>query len=109
MLEMKLLKTMEDEEAVRKAYEIGCYVAYVTSYKNSDVFFISTATKPDASAYAPYIYFEDKMFGDTVKRFTIQTTSYGALEVQEIKEMMSAYNTAIEVVEVLEKNFLNKA
>ena len=33
MLEMKLLKTMEDEEAVRKAYEIGCYVAYVTSYK----------------------------------------------------------------------------
>ena len=48
------------------------------------------------------------MFGDTVKRFTIQTTSYGALEVQEIREMMDAYNTAIEVVEVLEKNFLNK-
>ena len=108
MLEMKLLRTMEDEEAIRKEYEIGCYAVYVTSYKNSEMFFISTAAKPGASEYTPYIYFEDKVFGDKVNRFTIQTASYGALEIQEIREMMDAYNTAIEVVEVLEKNFLNK-
>lgn len=109
MLEMKLLRTGEDEEAVRKEYEIGCYLVYVSTYKNSELLIISLVEKQDASKYAPQIYFENRKFGKTVNKFTIQTTSYGALGVQEIKEMMSAYNTAIEVVEVLEKNFLNKA
>lgn len=108
MLEMKLLRTMENEESVRKAYEIGCYVVYVTSYKNSDLFYISIHAKPDASKFAPHIYLEDEMFGDKVKRFNIQTTSYGALEVKDIKKMLDAYNTAVEVVGVLERNFLNK-
>ncbi len=109
MLEMKLLRTREDEEAVRKEYEIGCYLAYVSTYKNSELLIISLVEKEDASKYAPQIYFENRRFGKKVNEFTIQTTSYGALGVQEIKEMMNAYNTALEVVEVLKKNLLNKA
>ena len=108
MLEMKLLRTKEDEKGTYKAYEVGCYIAYVTNHKNPEMLFISVSAKLDANEYAPYIYFEETRFGEVVNEFTIQTTSYGSLDIQEIKKMLDAYNTAVEVVDVLERNFLNK-
>lgn len=53
--------------------------------------------------YAPQI--SDKFGTETISdtEFTIGTTSYGGLEVEEIKAVMSGYEKAIEAVEYFKK------
>lgn len=53
--------------------------------------------------YAPQI--SDKFGAETISdtEFTIGTTSYGGLEVEEIKAVMSGYEKAIEAVEYFKK------
>lgn len=106
MLEMKLARTKEDEERNYKVYEIGCYEVYVTNYKTCDLRMISVVNKDRSADFVPDIYYEDGLFGDGEKKFKIQTTSYGALDVAEVQKFIAGYNMAIEVVEVLTKEFL---
>lgn len=106
MLEMKLARTKEDEERNYKVYEIGCYEVYVTTYKNCDFRMISVVNKDRSVDFIPDIYYEDGVFGNGEKKFKIQTISYGALDAAEIQEFIAGYNMAIEVVDVLTKEFL---
>ena len=106
MLELRLLRTKENEEKSCKLYEIGCYEVYHTTFKTCDLRMISVVNKDKSTDFVPDIYYKDGVFDNREKRFEIQTTSYGALEVAEIQKFISAYNMAIEVVEVLTKEFI---
>lgn len=107
MLEMKLAIAKDDEERNYKMYEIGCYEVYVTTYKSCDLRMISVVNKDRSTDFVPDIYYEDGVFKNGEKKFKIQTTSYGALDVTEIQKFISAYNMAVEVVEILTKEFLS--
>ena len=106
MKELKLVKTVENENGVFKIYEIGCYQVQEQHLGvNRDFKKICVRTDNTVSKYAPNIYFEDSIFGGDEK-FRIQTTSYGSLEINEFKEFMKAQNEAMEIVEILTNTFL---
>ena len=61
--------------------------------------------RKEREEYLPEIYVIDDgemhVFG-----FEIQTTSYGSLSAEETKKMIAGLNEAIEVVEILTKEFV---
>ena len=46
------------------------------------------------------------MFGEKAPDFSIQTTSYGALNSEEFQRFIADQNEALEVVETLKKELL---
>lgn len=54
--------------------------------------------------YLPEIYWEGEPLSKE-DRFVINTTSYGALGVEEIEKVIDGYQEAVEVVKILTKNF----
>ena len=106
MKELKLVKTVENENGVFKMYEIGCYQVNEQHLGvNRDFRRICVRANEKASKYAPEIYFDDCMLGGAEK-FRIQTTSYGSLEINDFKEFIKAQKEAMEVVEILTNTFL---
>lgn len=105
MLEMNLVRVEEESGRKYEVYEIGEYTVYVTIY-GDDTKIISVSTNIGADEYMPDIFFEDGRFGSMEKKFKIQTTSYGALDTEEIKKFMEAYKKAINVVDILTKELI---
>ena len=106
MKELKLVKTIENENGKFTMYEIGCYMIEEQFLGvNRDFRRICVRANETASKYAPEIYFDDCIFGGNEK-FRIQTTSYGSLEINEFKEFIKAQNEAVEIVEILTNTFL---
>lgn len=111
-MELKLVveKYVEDKFSIASAnkrkvevYEIGSYSVKVVTYPDSSHYI--TIRKEVGGEYLPDIYCRNNDDGD-VLGFEIQTTSYGAISVEETKKMIAALNEAIEVVEILEKHFV---
>ena len=105
MLEMNLVRTKEEENRKYEVYEIEGYSVYVTIYDDGEKI-ISVSTNIGDDEYTPDIYFEDGEFGSKEKKFKIQTTSYGALGIEEIEKFMAAYKKAVEAANVLTKEFI---
>ena len=55
--------------------------------------------------YLPEIHYLEDFFGKTEPRIEIQTTSYGALNPEEIKKVIAGYQEALEAAEILTKEF----
>lgn len=55
--------------------------------------------------YMPTIEYDEGWWKDEKPSFKIQTTAYGALDIETIKEVVNGYNEAIEAVEILTMNF----
>lgn len=58
--------------------------------------------------YLPNIIFNRRRNGENVHEFKIDTVSYGSLNPDELKKVIDGYNHALEVVEILNNEFLNK-
>lgn len=88
-------------------YELGRYnVTYDSSDYTDDGFIvedISIRAKDFEDEYLPEIYWENHYRNGMFvhEGFTIQTTSYGALNALEMSKMMDAYNHAMVAVKVL--------
>lgn len=82
-------------------YTIGSYkvVRDRVQYKSGNVY--EHFSLMSAKEYAPQIVYRRR---EDVK-FLIQTTAYGAMTVGEIEEIISGYQEAVEVVEVMTKTF----
>lgn len=107
MLELKLVASKENEDKKYDTYKIGCYeVAVVTHKQYDNMRLIHISNMKERDGYEPDIYYNDGCFGSNEKKFEIQTTSYGSLETKEAQKFIAAYNTAIEVVEILTEKFL---
>lgn len=99
-------KKMNDKHFIK--YEIGGYtvdvITYDSGWRNIAV------TAPWEDRYMPKIYTRDDLMGDGhIIGFEIQTTSYGALPVEDIRKVIECYEKAIQVVEILTKEFVKEA
>ena len=56
-------------------------------------------------SYIPDIYYQSGWAGEEAEGFSIQTTSYGALDVAEFQKFLAAQQEALEVVEILNREF----
>ncbi len=92
-------------------YECGRYnILKITSKEKEHgwVYKTFSVKVSDEDRLLPRIYYNDWSCIDEIAKpkFTIQTTSYGDLEPDEIKEMIAGYNEALEAVEALTKEFI---
>lgn len=53
----------------------------------------------------PDIEYRDGYLTSGKPEFRVQTTAYGALNLDEIEQVMEGYKQAVEVVKILTKNF----
>lgn len=101
-MELKLETTKTVENKRVNIYKIGRYTIKQVVYQDDSFYMDVRAEKDD---YLPAIYARDDLQCN-VLGFEIQTTSYGALSVEETKKMVAALNEAVEVAEVLTAEFI---
>lgn len=109
------LKFIEHNEAQdergkyeRNEYRIGNYVVFrEMSFYNTGSTFEHIQVIPNREVdYIPEIYYDYSLFGNIVRSFRIQTTSYGSLPLEDIQKVIKGYQEAIEVVNILTDKFL---
>lgn len=112
---MKMIKVEElHKEAngnsyTRNTYTVGRYevciddAAYVDGRTRRSI----SVTEPyESGCYLPKIYYNEDVFGEKTPDFSIQTTSYGALNSEEFQKFIADQNEALEVVETMKKELL---
>ena len=105
-LELKLIDEITTENKEIKYYQNQYYEIRLRKYLHTG--YKSVNINRLRGYYIPAIeVIEDNDNYDIVD-FRIQTTSYGALSTEQIKEITKGYEIAIATVEQLEKMFLNK-
>lgn len=104
-MKLTLEKTRTTEDRRYDLYVIGKYEVCVTTFE-SGYRYIDTRVDRIDNRFIPEIYCRDDFEGH-ILGFEIQTTSYGALSADEIKQVIAGYNEALEVVEILTKEFVN--
>lgn len=102
-LEMNLVEKKESCGKTREVYTIGSYEVIVVIFENcvNDIMVYA-----EDKRFVPSIYVCQSIFDDEIKGFEIQTTSYGALKSEEIKEVIKGYEEACEVVKVITERFV---
>lgn len=112
-MELKLIKHNEAYEEKTKyeryVYEIGNYsvIRDLSVYESGGIYESYNITANSGMDYLPEIYFQNHLKGtDIAKEFKIQTTSYGSKSTEIIQQIIDGYKEAIEVVNVLTKNFI---
>lgn len=105
----KQTKETNGTRYVRESYSIGGYAVYLdnTFYPDGNSTHRFECRVIVEDRYLPDIYFRDGWFGQT-PAFEIQTTSYGPLKAEEYKKMLAAQQKALEVVEVLTREFIEE-
>lgn len=103
-MELKLVEAFEIEDRKVARYEIGSYQVKALTYSWGDRVEVRGTNK---ERYLPEIYCRTDDEGE-ILGFEVQTTSYGALPVDEIKKVVDGLNEAIAVVEILTDRFVNK-
>lgn len=112
-MEIKLTNTntvlRNDGTRTINVYECGNYRVTETKYNESDLTLYSVSPNEElwAERYCPSITVDD-CFGE-LNGFKIQTTSYGALNVEELQKMMRLLNEAVEVVNALTERYVKGA
>ena len=101
-MELKLIEAFAVEDRKVARYEIGGYKVRALTYSWGKRVEVSSASK---ERYLPEIYCRTDDEGE-ILGFEVQTTSYGALPVDEVKKVIDGLNDAIEVVDILTKAFV---
>ena len=102
-MELKMIEKKRVDNRMVETYEIAGYKVkkirwFESGYERVDMGFAK-------GEYMPDIYTKTTDEGDLIG-FEIQTTSYGALSVEETKKVVAGLTAAIEVVEILTKEFV---
>lgn len=88
-------------------YEIGNYEVRRRDY-GADFIKYDVCKKDYRMEYLPEIYAVDDFHRDELEGFEIQTTSYGALRIDDIDKVINGLKEAQEVVKILENKFVRK-
>lgn len=110
---MKMIKVEELHKEVngnsytRNTYMVGRYEVCIddATYADGRTRRSISVDEPYGS-YLPKIYYNEDVFGEKAPDFSIQTTSYGALNSEEFQKFIANQNEALEVVAVLKKELL---
>ena len=108
MPEIKLISErtgiVHGTDVIKREYVVDdCYNIHREIFgENIEYFSIKVLKRNE---YIPQLYVEEDVMEDLIYGFAIQTTSYGSLEKVEIRKMIKGYQYALDVVELLEKEF----
>lgn len=106
-MELKLLSTKElPNGTIINEYEIGNYTIW--EHIRKYITFMNIISDIGVNNFLPDIYADTDDNEGIITNFTIQTTSYGTLNVGDTKRFIEAYKEAVEVVEILIDKFVNK-
>lgn len=112
---MKMIKVEElHKEANGNSYTCSTYMVGRYEVCIDDAAYADGRTRRSISVTEPYesgchlpkIYYNVDVFGEKAPDFSIQTTSYGALNSEEFQKFIADQNEALEVVETLKKELL---
>lgn len=103
-MELKLVEAFEVDGRKVDRYEIGDYKVKAMTYSWGRRVEVGSLNR---ERYLPDIYCRTDDEGEIVG-FEVQTTSYGALPIEEAKKVVDGLNEAIEVVEILTDRFVNE-
>lgn len=95
-------ETIKRERETIEIYEIGRYTVTVFTYESG---YRSISVRGDGTEYLPEIYSRDDYEGN-VLGFDVQTTSYGALCVDEIRKVVAGLEEATQVAKILSAEFV---
>lgn len=101
-MELKKVDTIIRERETIEIYEIGRYTVTIFTYESG---YRSIGVRGDGTRYLPEIYSRDDYEGNTLG-FDVQTTSYGALCVDEIRKVVAGLEEATRVAEILGAEFV---
>lgn len=115
-MELKLTekkeKTAEGTRYVQNTYVIGPYKVIEDEsfyYKDGNSRRSITVVEPwPNDDFFPRIYYRDSYFGRKVSVFEVQTTSFGILNMEEFKKFIASQQTALEVIEILNRELTEK-
>lgn len=96
--------TKRDDGTIVNLYRIHDYDFIQTTYPEGYTF-SHISVNNNMNRFVPVISIIDDMNG-TIKSFKIQTTSYGTLPLEEIKEYISKLQAAVKIVEILTYEFI---
>ena len=105
----ELHKEVNGNSYTRSTYMVGRYEVCIddTAYADGRTRRSISVTEPyESGCYLPKIYYNEDVFGEKTPDFSIQTTSYGALNSEEFQKFIADQNEALEVVETLKKELL---
>lgn len=100
LADMKSNPTYKKIESLCSKYKYKLYTAFNQKYGDSVMTRVSIR---ETERYQPEIYYQDKGFGSNEYEFKIQTTSYGALTLEEHAEFLKHVTAAHELVAELSK------
>lgn len=110
LIETEKLNSNQTGLITRELYEIGDYKVEVNTYESAGNRIIYANKRNDVE-YLPSIHgLNDYTKGGNgaLYGFEISTISYGkTMMVDDIREMIKAYEQAVEVVEILTEKFIN--
>ena len=105
-MELVIKRNRRGEGRTLMGYELGSYEVSVITYDSGwQNIYIKTNR---SNRYQPEIYPRDDMEGNVIG-FDIQTTSYGALQPDQIRKVIEGMEEAIQAVEILTKEFVKEA
>lgn len=101
-------KEVEGTRYVRATYSLGAYTVMVDDsfYQNGTSRRSIDVSEPwHFRSYNAQIYYRCDPFGKAAPTFEVQTTSFGALSVEEFRKFLEAQHEALEAVEILNREF----
>lgn len=105
MMKLTLVKTKELENKKFELYTIGKYEVCASTYGDGGKL-VTVSINKFEHEFMPEICTRDNLFRGEIYGFEIQTTAYGSLNSDDIRKVIAGYNEALEVVEVLTKEFI---
>ena len=113
MMELKSIQVNEkaadgklyraEEFTLGERYEVEVYDTTYESGTAIRKIYVEAVDRNDR--YLPVIYYQTAIFGESEPRFKIQTTAYGAMDIEDIQKAIAGYQEAIEAVKVLTEAF----
>lgn len=117
-IDYKVLNGDKDNFEDVTIYKLGeHYTVYKNSYKLQSgkvlvKFSVKVSYEDRMNHYIPEIYYDDDFSFLKAKegvkakpKFTIQTTAYGSMNVEEINKVIAGYQEAVEAAKILNMNF----
>ena len=106
LLSVKLLQEKEYSDYKLSSYKVGSYKVIIKTDKNTGQKSVNYILPFEDNKYLPQIYAPDE-FEEGDLDFRIQTTSYGALTVDEFEEFIKGQQEAAYLVEYYSTHKLN--
>lgn len=107
-MELKLIETVENGTGKTNIYNISNYTIRETIYVNGDRYITNYFDSKERFTPDIYPIYSNDGLGGEIVDFKIQTSSYGTLTLEEMRELIKAYKNAIAIIEVLKDKFIKK-